>query len=63
MRCGTTQVLRREPLMEYVLRDGGKAIGRVMAPPGGVPTGPGAETVLLVRRPAPAGQAHLTTAA
>lgn len=62
MRCGTMQVLRREPLMEYVLRDGGRAIGRVMAPPGGVPSGPGAETVLLLRRPA-VGQARLTTAA
>jgi hypothetical protein len=57
------QVLRREPLMEYVLRDGGRAIGRVTAPPGGVPTGPGAETVLLVRLPAATGQIRLTTAA
>ena len=44
------QLPRREPLTEYVLRDSaGRAIGRVVAPAGGVRTGPGAETVLLIR--------------
>lgn len=63
MWSGTIQVLRREPLMEYVLRDGaGRAIGQVLAPPGGLRTGPGAETVLLRRAPA-AGWIPLTTAA
>lgn len=59
----TMQVPRREPLREYVLRDGtGRAIGRVMAPPGGLRTGPGAETVLLIRVPA-RGQRPLISAA
>jgi hypothetical protein len=44
------QLPRREPLTEYVLRDSaGRAIGRVLAPAGGLRTGPGAETVLLIR--------------
>jgi hypothetical protein len=44
------QLPRREPLTEYVLRDSaGRAIGRVMAPSGGLRTGPGVETVLLIR--------------
>ena len=44
------QLPRREPLTEYVLRDSaGRAIGRVLAPAGGLRTGPGAETVLLTR--------------
>ncbi|HWB43308.1 MAG TPA: hypothetical protein VG500_18740 [Gemmatimonadales bacterium] len=43
---------RREPPMEYVLRDArGRPIGRVTAPAGGLRTGPGAETLLLVRCP------------
>ena len=59
----TMLVPRREPLLEYVLRDGvGRAIGRVMAPPGGLRTGPGAETVLLIRTPA-AGRTPLIAAA
>lgn len=63
MWSGTMQVLRREPLMEYVLRDGaGRDIGRVLAPPGGLRTGPGAETVLLRRVPA-ARRSPLTVAA
>jgi hypothetical protein len=46
------QVLRREPVTEYELRDGcGRAIGRVMQPAGILRTGPGAETVLLIRGP------------
>jgi hypothetical protein len=44
------QLPRREPLTEYVLRDSaGRAIGRVLASAGGLRTGPGAETVLLIR--------------
>jgi len=44
------QLQRREPLTEYVLRDSvGLPIGRVLAPAGGLRTGPGAETVLLIR--------------
>lgn len=43
----------REPMTEYVLRDpGGRPIGRVLAPVGVPRTGPGAETVLLIRSPA-----------
>ncbi len=58
------QLPRREPLTEYVIRDpGGHAIGRVMAPPGGLPRGPGAETVLLVRRPAAVRPQPVQTAA
>lgn len=46
------QLPRREPLTEYVLRDPtGRAVGRVLAPAGGLRTGPGAETVLLLRCP------------
>jgi hypothetical protein len=44
------QTLRREPLIDYVLRDAaGRVIGVVRAPAGGLQTGPGAETVLLIR--------------
>ena len=44
------QLPRREPLIEYVLRDSaGRAVGRVLAPAGGLRTGPGAETVLMIR--------------
>jgi hypothetical protein len=47
------QVPWREPMTEYVLRDaGGRPIGRVLAPVGVLRTGPGAETVLLIRSPA-----------
>ncbi len=63
MSSGTMQVSRREPLMEYVLRDGtGRPVGQVLAPPGGLRTGPGAETVLLRRVPA-ARRIPLTSAA
>jgi hypothetical protein len=51
-RCRMLTLPRREPLMEYLLRDtAGRAIGKVVAPPGGLRTGPGAETVLLIRCP------------
>jgi hypothetical protein len=51
-RCPMLQLPRREPLTEYVLRDNaGRALGRVLAPAGGLRTGPGAETVLLIRCP------------
>lgn len=44
------QLLRREPVTEYELRDvGGRAIGHVIQPTGMPRTGQGAETVLLVR--------------
>lgn len=46
------QLLRREPLTEYELRDGyGRPIGHVVRPAGTLRTGPGAETVLLIRGP------------
>jgi len=58
------QLLRREPLTEYELRDGwGRTIGRVVAPAGTPRTGPGAETVLLVRKPLPATLAEVPSAA
>jgi hypothetical protein len=42
-----------EPVKEHVLRDmRGRPIGRVLRPSGILRTGPGAETVLLVRAPA-----------
>ena len=43
------QLLRREPVTEYELRDGGRAIGHVIQPSGDPRVGPGAETILLVR--------------
>ena len=44
------QLLRREPVMEYELRDAnGRSIGQVIAPVSAPRTGPGAATVLLVR--------------
>lgn len=58
------QLPRREPLTEYVLRDtGGRAIGWVVAPAGGLMTGPGAETVFLVRCPAARRREAVPTAA
>jgi hypothetical protein len=46
------QLLRREPVTEYELQDGhGRAIGHVVQPDGTLRTGPGAETVLLIRDP------------
>jgi hypothetical protein len=54
---------RREPLTEYVLRDPvGRPLGRVVAPAGGLRTGPGAETVLLIRCPAALREAVPTAA-
>ena len=43
------QLLRREPVTEYELRDGGRAIGHVIQPSRDPRVGPGAETILLVR--------------
>ena len=43
------QLLRREPVTEYEIRDGGRSIGHVIQPVGPPRTGPGAETVLLIR--------------
>ena len=43
------QLLRREPVTEYELRDQGRAIGHVIQPAGAPRVGPGAETILLVR--------------
>ncbi len=58
------QLPRREPLTEYVLRDAaGRTVGRVFAPAGGLRTGPGAETVLLIRCPAQARREAVPTAA
>ena len=58
------QLPRREPLTEYVLRDSaGRAIGRVLAPAGGLRTGPGAEDVLLIRCSPQTRRAEVPTAA
>ena len=58
------QLLRREPVTEYELRDTvGREIGLVIQPAGPPRTGPGAETVLLVRSPRPAGRAEVSSAA
>lgn len=58
------QMPRREPLTEYVLRDSdGRAVGRVLAPAGGLRTGPGAETVLLLRYPPAVRREAMPTAA
>jgi hypothetical protein len=58
------QLPRREPLTEYVLRDAaGRDVGRVLAPAGGLRTGPGAETVLLLRCPSAAHREAVPTAA
>ena len=44
------QLLRREPVTEYELRDpSGRSIGQVIDPVCAPRTGPGAATVLLVR--------------
>jgi hypothetical protein len=44
------QLLRREPVTAYELRDSsGRAIGQVIQPQGAPQTGRGAETVLLIR--------------
>jgi hypothetical protein len=46
-----------EPVTEYELRDaGGRSIGHVVQPDGVLRTGPGAETVLLLRAPASPGR-------
>jgi hypothetical protein len=58
------QLPRREPLTEYVLREpSGRVIGRVLAPAGGLRTGPGAEDVLLIRCPPRSGRTAVPTAA
>lgn len=58
------QLPRREPLTEYVLRDSaGRVIGKVLAPAGGLRTGPGAEDVLLIRRPPRPYRSEVATAA
>jgi hypothetical protein len=58
------QLPRREPLTEYVLRDcAGRVIGRVLAPAGGLRTGPGAEDVLLIRCPPYSYRREVPTAA
>jgi hypothetical protein len=58
------QLLRREPVMEYELRDaGGREIGHVIQPAGTPRTGLGAETVLLIRKPRPAEHPGVSSAA
>jgi hypothetical protein len=58
------QLPRREPLIEYVLRDSaGRVLGTVLAPAGGLRTGPGAEDVLLIRCPRRTCRAEVPTAA
>ena len=58
------QLPRREPLTEYVLRDSaGGVIGRVLAPAGGLRTGPAAEDVLLIRGSPQTRLAEVPTAA
>ncbi len=58
------QLPRREPLIEYVLQDSaGRVLGTVLAPAGGLRTGPGAEDVLLLRCPPRSYRAEVPTAA
>jgi hypothetical protein len=58
------QLLRREPVTEYELRDaGGREIGHVIQPAGTPRTGLGAETVLLIRCPHPAQRLEISSAA
>jgi hypothetical protein len=58
------QLLRREPVTEYELRDtGGRRIGHVIQPAGIPRTGLGAETVLLIRSPRPAEHPEVSSAA
>ncbi len=58
------QLLRREPVTEYELRDtGGREIGHVIQPTGTPQTGLGAETVLLIRSPPPADRTEVSSAA
>lgn len=58
------QLLRREPVAEYELRDtGGCEIGHVIQPAGTPRTGLGAETVLLIRSPRPEGHPEISSAA
>ena len=55
-RCGM--------VTEYELRDAcGRAIGQVIQPTGIPRTGPGAETVLLIRSPSPARHGEMSSAA
>lgn len=51
------QLSRQESATIYVVLDGERPIGRVVAPAGEPARGPGAETVLLRRTPAPARRA------
>ncbi len=58
------QLLRREPVTEYELRDAcGRRIGQVIQPTGIPQTGLGAETVLLIRSPRPADHTEISSAA
>jgi hypothetical protein len=58
------QLLRREPVTEYELRDaGGRTLGQVLQPSGTPRMGLGAETVLLIRRPRPADHTEVSSAA
>jgi hypothetical protein len=58
------QLLRREPVMAYELRDAsGRAIGQVIQPQGAPRTGRGAETVLLIRKVGPVALAEVPSAA
>ena len=58
------QLLRREPVTEYELRDAcGRTIGQVIQPTGRPRTGLGAETVLLIRVPRSAEHMEVSSAA
>ena len=46
------QLAKREPTKVYVVLEGNRAIGRVVAPAGEPVLAPGAGTVLLRREPA-----------
>ena len=46
----------RQDMTVYMVLDGERTIGRVVAPAGKPMLGPGAETVLLRRGPRPAGE-------
>lgn len=58
------QLLRREPVTEYELRDAvGREIGHVIQPAGTPRTGLGAETVLLIRSSRSADHTEVSSAA
>ena len=48
------QLCRQDMMVVYMVLDGERPIGRVVAPAGEPMLGPGAETVLLRRGPGPA---------